>query len=141
MVDIRRLVQWQAFNVVSGNSDGHGKNLSILYDGREVVLAPFYDLLSTRHYETLDRKLAMSIGGRRDPDQVLRLQWETLARDAGLAPKAVLGIIRDLVERIRETLPVWTAEFRSRNGAGPILQTLPGSIDKRARSLARKLGS
>ncbi|HOI10938.1 MAG TPA: type II toxin-antitoxin system HipA family toxin, partial [Myxococcota bacterium] len=31
LVDARRLLGWQAFNLLVGNSDGHGKNLSLLY--------------------------------------------------------------------------------------------------------------
>ena len=56
---------WQAFNVAVGNSDGHGKNLSLLYDGVGVRLAPFYDLRSTRHYQALDRSLAMAVAAPR----------------------------------------------------------------------------
>jgi len=49
LVDVRRLIEWQIFNVVTGNADGHAKNLSLLYDeAGPARLAPFYDLLSKR---------------------------------------------------------------------------------------------
>ena len=72
LVDVRRLIEWQAFNVCAGNSDGHGKNLSILHDRAGARLAPFYDLLATRYYPSLDRFLAMAVGGGRDPDRLAR---------------------------------------------------------------------
>ena len=43
--DLQHLLRWQIFNVLAGNSDGHAKNLSLLYrPGGEIRLAPFYDL-------------------------------------------------------------------------------------------------
>lgn len=76
LVDLRRLVEWQAFNGAVGNSDGHAKNLSLLYDRDGARLAPFYDLLSTRHDSALDRALAMAVGDRRDADTLTRQHWE-----------------------------------------------------------------
>ena len=81
LVDVRRLIEWQAFNLVVGNSDGHGKNLSLLHVAGALRLAPFYDLLSTRQYPALDRNLAMRVGGERDPARVQRKHWEALARE------------------------------------------------------------
>ncbi|MCP4577982.1 MAG: type II toxin-antitoxin system HipA family toxin, partial [Deltaproteobacteria bacterium] len=48
--DQKSLIRWVAFNIFIGNADAHAKNLSILYTPRGPVLAPFYDLISTRVY-------------------------------------------------------------------------------------------
>ncbi len=141
VVDLRRLLQWQAFNVVVGNSDGHGKNLALLYDGPELRLAPFYDLLSTRQYPGLDRKLAMSVGGRRDPAELHRPQWEQLARDAGIGPRIAVSSVVSVAERCLELEPAWTKEYRSRHGNRTILQTLPRWIVKNARKVLRNLAA
>jgi hypothetical protein len=61
------MVEWQVFNAAAGNADGHGKNLSILYDDEGPRLAPFYDLVSTREYPKLDRLLAMTKHFQRGP--------------------------------------------------------------------------
>jgi serine/threonine-protein kinase HipA len=45
LLDLQRLMRWQAFNAIVGNCDAHGKNLSLVYDGSRTRLAPFYDLL------------------------------------------------------------------------------------------------
>jgi len=141
LVDVNRLLEWQVFNVLAGNSDGHGKNLSVLYERQQAVVAPFYDIVATRQYAKLDRKLALGIGGRRDPDQLQRDQWEQFARDVSVAPRLVIGIVERLSQQVRDELPAWVAEFRDRHGRQSILQTLPGSIDKRARSTLRRLRS
>ena len=45
--DIPRLIQWQVFNYLAGNSDAHAKNLSFLYDQDNTTrLSPFYDLIA-----------------------------------------------------------------------------------------------
>lgn len=140
LVDVRRLIEWQLFNLIVGNSDGHGKNLSLLYVAGTVQLSPFYDLLSTRHYPALDRNLAMGIGGERDPDRVLRKHWESFAREAGLGAAVVLATGRALAERCAADLPGWVGEFQATHGSHPILQTLPAAIRKRAAAVLRGLG-
>lgn len=47
-----QLFSWLTFNVLTGNTDAHLKNLSFLVDHDGIRLAPFYDLLSTAVYET-----------------------------------------------------------------------------------------
>jgi len=137
--DVQRLIEWQAFNVVVGNSDGHGKNLSIVYDDGAARLAPFYDLLCTREYARVDRSLAMSVGGRRDPDQLDAEQWARFAIDSEMRPRVVLDIVGSVVARISDDITEWTKEFRDANKNPPILQTLPKRIVKQARRVARGL--
>lgn len=52
LATIQALYRWLLFNVLTGNTDAHLKNLSFLMKGEDVELAPFYDLLSTAVYET-----------------------------------------------------------------------------------------
>ena len=47
-----RLYSWLIFNVLTGNSDAHLKNLSFLVLPTGIQPAPHYDLLSTATYET-----------------------------------------------------------------------------------------
>lgn len=139
LVDVRRLIEWQAFNIVVGNSDGHGKNLSILYDDGQAVLAPFYDLLSTRAYDSLDRRLAMSVDAQRDPDRVHRTQWEAVAGQLAIQPRVAIGFVDAVAERCLDAISEWTRAFRDRYGALPILQTLPRAITRRATRTRRNL--
>lgn len=141
LVEVRRLIEWQAFNVVVGNCDGHGKNLSLLRDGRSIRLAPFYDVLSTRQYPMLDRNLAMTVGERRDPDTLLRHHWETFAAEASLGSRLVVEVVAGVVERVAAALPGWSAEYAEQHGRQAVLQTLPRWIAKNAAGLARRMGS
>ncbi len=63
IVDSLLLLDWVLFNCLIGNANSHAKNLSWLYAGGAIRLAPFYDLLSTAVYERVNNKLAMKLGG------------------------------------------------------------------------------
>lgn len=93
---------WQAFNWLAGNSDSHAKNLALLYAGRRIQLAPFYDLVCTRAIARLDRRLAMGIGGETDPGKITSSHWDALARDCGVRPHYVRRLVQTLAERIAE---------------------------------------
>ncbi len=139
LVEVRRLLEWQVFNIVAGNSDGHAKNLSLVYGESGTELAPFYDLVSTRAYPSLDRKLAMSVGGRHNPDEIGRAEWSALSEDVGLGERVVLELVRALTQRTLDELASWTRAFREAHGAHPILDTVPRAITRRARRLLRAL--
>jgi len=139
LVEVRRLLEWQVFNIVAGNSDGHGKNLSLVYDEGGTALAPFYDLVSTRAYPSLDRKLAMSVGGQNNPDEIGRAAWVALSEDVGLGERVVPEQVRALTQRTLDELTSWTRAFREAHGVPPSPATPPRAITPRARRLLRAL--
>ena len=102
--DVLSLLNWVVFNVLIGNSDAHGKNLSLLLLPEGPRLSPFYDLLSTRIYahSGLTSTLAMRIGGESDPDAVQKKHWERLAEEVGVKPGLVLGRAKSLAEKVQE---------------------------------------
>lgn len=101
--DGRRLVEWQLFNLLAGNSDGHAKNLSLLYDSPtgDLRLAPFYDLVCTRAIEHLERRLAFSIGGESDPGHIGPDHWRAMAEELDMRPR----YLHSLIERMSDALP------------------------------------
>jgi len=135
-----QLLSWAAFNVIAGNSDGHAKNLALLHpEPGRTVLAPFYDLVSTRAYKELDRHLAMRIGGERDPDLIGRAHVEALARALEIGPAVVEKRAIDIAERCLDRIDTVAADFLVEHGPQPILQTLPRAMKKRARALLRRI--
>jgi serine/threonine-protein kinase HipA len=94
--DLDRLLRWQIFNVLAGNSDGHAKNISWLYlPGGEIRIAPFYDLICTRAIERIDDSLAFSVGGERNPSLVTLDHWKALAKDCGVTPRYIQGLVNE----------------------------------------------
>lgn len=102
--DVLSLLNWVIFNYLIGNSDAHGKNISLLLLPEGPVLAPFYDLLSTRIYAHygLAEGLAMKIGGENDPGSIQKKHWELFAEEVGIKPRLVLTRVGDLAQKIQE---------------------------------------
>lgn len=112
--DVLSLVNWVIFNYLIGNSDAHGKNISLLLLPEGPRLAPFYDLLSTRVYAPygLAEVLAMKIGGESDPRSIRKKQWELFADEVGIKPKFVLTKLKELSRQIEAArLPLFKEEF------------------------------
>lgn len=102
--DVLSLVNWVIFNYLIGNSDAHGKNISLLLLPEGPVLAPFYDLISTRIYAHLGlaSAMAMKIGGENDPDAVQKRHWQQFAEEIGVKPRFVLTRIVELANKIQD---------------------------------------
>ena len=100
--DVLSLLNWVIFNVMIGNSDAHAKNISLLLLQSGPVLAPFYDLLSTRIYSHfgLTEKLAMKIGGESDPDLLQKKHWLAFAEEVEIKPHLVLNRVVDIAKQI-----------------------------------------
>jgi serine/threonine-protein kinase HipA len=97
--ELARLIRAVAFQWIIGNCDAHGKNYSLLYDQGAPTFAPLYDLVSTVIYPELTSRLAMSIDGARQIEDVDRDAWTELAGDADFRPAFVTKTAADLLER------------------------------------------
>lgn len=140
VVDLQRLLRWCLFNLLVGNADAHGKNISLLYeDDQSLRLAPFYDLVCTRNYENISRHLAMSIGGQTDPGQVAARHLQSLGADLSIQAKMVIRTAVDLCDQLCEALPGTAQDFESRYGASPVLERIPRIVTKQIRRLRQQL--
>ena len=133
-VEIDRLVRWSLFNLLAGNSDAHGKNLSFLYgsDG-SIQLAPFYDLVCTRNYERLDRHLAMTLGGESDPGLVSAAHLKQFAADIQVGEKLVRQTMDELLDHLPVALDKTVQQFQNAYGSSPVLERLPQTVRQQAR--------
>lgn len=123
--DLQYLLRWQIFNVLAGNSDGHAKNLSLLYrPNGEIRLAPFYDLVCTRAIERIDYHLAFSVGSERNPGVVTTKHWGELAQQCGLRLKFLQDLVQDVAARLLAHLQPVKARFQSQYGKYPALQRI-----------------
>lgn len=60
---IRDLLNWTLFQILIGNSDAHGKNISFFVGKAGIDVAPSYDLLNIGIYgDEFERDLAMAVG-------------------------------------------------------------------------------
>jgi serine/threonine-protein kinase HipA len=140
LADLQRLLQWTLFNLLVGNSDGHGKNLSLLYEaGGAPKLAPFYDLVCTRNYKKIAREMAMNLGGAWDPDLISAKHLEQLAHDFAFRPSVVGEQTTSLCDKVSTRLPTVMEKYASRFGDSAVLERLPQLIRKLLRRLESQL--
>lgn len=107
MLDVQRFWEVVVFSWITGNSDMHCKNFSLIdMGGREYTLAPAYDLLSVvlaDPQDTEEMAMTLTIGGEKrgfDKDSFLLAMEES-----GLARP----VSEKMIGRLRDCLPKWTA--------------------------------
>ena len=134
--DLQHLLRWQIFNVLAGNSDGHAKNLSLLYHANgEVRLAPFYDLVCTRAIARIDYRLAFSVGAERSPGMVSWEHWDALARQCGVRPRFLQQQAQDVAARLLQQLQPTKEAFQRLYGEYAALQRINRVVTKQCRRM------
>ena len=102
---LERLAAAVTFNVVIGNADAHGKNLSVLHSapGR-IELAPLYDLVPTAMWDNIPDRAAMHINGTSKMSDVRMVDivneavgWKL---DRTVAERTVRHTVDDMLERL-----------------------------------------
>ena len=130
-IDLPNLFRWQIFNALAGNSDGHAKNLSLLYaSGNQTRLAPFYDLVCTRAIDRIAQKLAFRVGGEHNPQLIRPQHWEAEARNCGIRPKYLQGLVQDLAQKLLNSLAQVRSDFDEIYGDYPALQRVEYVVTK-----------
>ena len=137
--DVLELVRWVVVCALSGNADGHAKNLSMLYGPSGVSLAPAYDLVCTRAFPRLYRGLAFSVGGQRNPDRLRTQEWESLAETLGVSPSLVLRQVEALTDEADPAFERACDELRAEIGESHAIQHVSKAVRKRVRALRSHL--
>lgn len=138
--DAENLLRWQMFNLLAGNSDGHAKNLALLYDeNQQVHLAPFYDLVCTRAIDHVDTKLALSIGGEYNPGKIKLDHWARLAQDCDINEQYVRKTLHQMAESLLDNITVVRAQFENQHGPYPALQRIQIVVTKQCRKTLQQV--
>ena len=105
ILDKQALVKWVIFNYFIGNADAHGKNLSLIrgIDG-SIRLAPFYDLISTRVYPEISKKMSMKIGKETRFDWIMERHWQQMADQLDLKFIYLKKLLRKTAEALETVM-------------------------------------
>ena len=135
-LDAEQLLRWQIFNYLAGNSDGHAKNLSLLYykDGT-IRLAPFYDLVCTRAIERIDPKLALAVGGEQMPGNIHPVHWQKQAAALDIRPGYLQALVIEIAEQICQEIEPAVEAFQEKHGDYPALQRVLQVVERQGRNL------
>ena len=127
-----RIYSWLVFNLLTGNSDAHLKNLSFLVTSRGIELAPCYDLVAVGVYETRAfgkdiwpaTPLAWPLCGRRSFDQLSPAVLVEAASVLGLGKEVAVRLLNAQARRIVQAAGTVLTEIESENAK--MLETRPG---------------
>ena len=142
--DVAQGIRWLMFNLLAGNSDAHGKNVSFVYSrppgpgaNAGIRLAPFYDLVCTRIYPSIDRHLAMGIGAThdatRDPGLVGRHHWEALALRLDVNPAWLLRQVRHQAQAAPWAFDRVAQEHLQAHGDSPAIEQIRRIVRQQCR--------
>lgn len=97
IVEITRLLQLYAFSYLVGNSDLHGKNISLYWRGPVTTLTPAYDLLSTLPYPSIEKRMALRLDGK--DDNLRGGDFVRFAAGFGIPERPIHTMVRRLCDR------------------------------------------
>ena len=138
-LDATQLLRWLIFNYLAGNSDGHAKNLSLLYHSdRAVRLAPFYDLACTQALDRVDPRLAFAVGGERTPGNIKAAHWRQQAIALGIKPGYLQTLLDEMTRRVQQELKPAIEAFQEKHGAYPALQRVAQLVQRQCRHWERE---
>jgi serine/threonine-protein kinase HipA len=104
--DSLKLWKRAVFNFMIGNIDNHIKNSSLIYskDLASIRLAPLYDVVCTKIYESSTDEMSVSINGKQNINQITRDDFEKEAKNCGLGSKIAMKIYDEVQSGIKKAL-------------------------------------
>ncbi|MBC2705124.1 type II toxin-antitoxin system HipA family toxin [Desulfobacula sp.] len=136
--DFQQLLQWVFFNFLIGNMDAHAKNLSFMYQAKQIRLAPFYDMMCTNIYEDLSQKLAMKIGGENRPEWIMEKHWERFAMEIKISNPVLQKRLSDFCLKLINKIDSTYASFIGKYQRDRILDEIITTIKARTHRTLRQ---
>jgi len=127
-----------AFNYLIGNYDAHGKNFSIIH-GKQMRLAPFYDLLSTQVYPALTPKFAMAIGDTYRAERIKTQSLEKFAKTMNFRLIFLNKIIEDTLTAVGSQLAPLLGKHEKQYGKSTVYDALYEKIQENMQSMSEMI--
>lgn len=126
---IRDLLNWTLFQLLIGNSDAHGKNISFTVGKNGIDVAPAYDLLNIDIYGAeFESDLAMAIGDEFVNEEVMPYQLAEFCEMCRLPQRQVATSLKNLCTAVLNNL-----------GHVPLDDILAGSETSFAQALINRI--
>lgn len=100
------LLRWALVQLLLGNSDAHGKNISFYVRRAGLVPAPMYDLVSVNAYgETVEQEMALAYGDEFLPEAITPYALADFAYRTGTQPAALARELSTIARAMRRLAP------------------------------------
>lgn len=100
------LLDWMFFNVIVGNCDAHGKNISFFLDHQGLSVTPWYDLISVLLIPSVEHTMAFSIGDEFELSNVHALQILYEAQKIEIAFERAFKRLSRIVQKLESGLEI-----------------------------------
>jgi serine/threonine-protein kinase HipA len=109
------LLRWLLFQVLIGNTDAHGKNVSFFCGPAGLSLAPAYDLVCLPVLDSagLDFSYSMAVGDAFAEPELTPFEWASFGHQCGVPARLLSRELRRMAEAIVAALPVVAARVQS----------------------------
>ena len=125
-VDRIGLLRWAIFQVLIGNTDAHGKNVSFFCDGRGLRLAPAYDLVCIDALDAgFSNTYAMAIGDAFSEDALTPYEWAHFGHLCKLPFRLVAHELDGLAGQVIAVMDAFLADMMG--------QSVPAAVARRFR--------
>jgi len=101
---IQWLIHWQLFNLMIGNYDSHGKNVSLYFDDSTARFTPAYDLVNVSMFPQFKHVLAMAMGDEFEPDTIHAYQLADFAQTCNIDKKLLSRLLVSLADKVLKQL-------------------------------------
>lgn len=104
---MRDMLNWVLFQLLIGNSDAHGKNISFFVGPAGIDMAPAYDLLNLDMYsDQYDRDFSMAIGDAFAPEDVSPWELAEMCDRCNLQKRLVANMLTTLSGKVLRAMGV-----------------------------------
>jgi serine/threonine-protein kinase HipA len=105
--DRLQLIRWVLFQVLIGNHDAHGKNISFFLNQEGLSIAPAYDLVCIPALGDgeLSPQFGMAVGDAFTEADINAEEWLAFAHDCKLKPKMLARELNSMSQKITDALP------------------------------------
>lgn len=102
---MRDMLNWVLFQLLIGNSDAHGKNISFFVGPAGIDMAPAYDLLNVDMYANhYDRDFSMAIGDAFAPEDISPWELAEMCERCNLQKRLVANTLTALSGKLLKAM-------------------------------------
>ncbi len=101
----KTLLEWSIVNLILGNSDAHGKNISFFIDNDGIEVAPFYDIVNIAIYDGIyETTLAMGIDDEFELKSIKAYDIAAHCYNLSLTPKLFAKTFENIARIIKTAI-------------------------------------
>jgi len=128
-VDRQALLKWVIFQLLVGNTDAHGKNVTFFSDAQGLQFAPMYDVVCIPAIgaSDIEEEYAMAIGDAFSDREISPYEWANFAESCRVPLRNVARQLQQLATEVVEQLPIVVSDV-AQAGVPPAVATAVGKV-------------